>query len=93
MSIRIHIERLVVRGIPLSPRARTVFVAALQDELGRLVTEGELSPVLQEGAALPRVSAPDISLTARSSPAHLGREVARAVYAGLGDIDRRGEPR
>ena len=91
MTIHVHIERLILRGITLSPRARSVFAGALQDELGRRLAAGGVSPALQAGTALPRVSAPDIPFAATTSPAHLGRQVARALYAGIGRSELGGE--
>jgi hypothetical protein len=98
VSIHVHIERLILNGITLPRCVRAAFREALQDELGHLLAEGGLSPKLQGGTALPRISAPGIQIGAPSSPGDMGRQVARAVYAGIGSqsaektVEPRGEP-
>ena len=53
MSIHLHIDRLVLEGLPLSPTDGPLLQAALESELTRLMGDG-LSPELAEGAAVPR---------------------------------------
>jgi hypothetical protein len=94
VSIHLHIERLILHGITLPRHARAVFADALQDELGHLLAKGGLSPELQGGIALPHVSTPGIQFGARSSPGDMGRQVARTVYARIGEktVEPRGDP-
>ncbi len=86
MPIHVSIERLILDGVPLVPHARPVLVAALEAELGLLLAEAGLAPELLTGAALPRVLAPPITLVPETPAAELGRQVARAVYAGIGEV-------
>ena len=84
MQIELHIERLVLDGIPVSPRDRGALQASVETELTRLLTEGGLSTDLSGGIALPSLRAGSLSLSSDGSPAQLGARIARAVYDGIG---------
>jgi hypothetical protein len=84
MNINVQIERLVLDGIAVSAAQRPHLQAALEAELGRLLTEGGLAPSLARGAALPSVVAPGIQLSPTGGPGHLGQQIAYAVYRGIG---------
>ena len=84
MQIELHIERLVLDGIPVSPRDRGALQASVEMELTRLLTEGGLSTDLSGGIALPSLRAGSLSLSSDGSPAQLGARIARAVYDGIG---------
>ncbi|MEK6374867.1 MAG: hypothetical protein AABO58_19485 [Acidobacteriota bacterium] len=78
MSIRVHIERLVLDGLPIAHRDGPLVQAAVEAELARLLAQR--TPALS-GGATPRVAAP--SIAAAPDAADLGREIARAVYGGI----------
>jgi hypothetical protein len=61
-----------------------VLKAAVETELARLLTEGGLAPQLSSGGALPRVASPAIQLNSGHGPTELGRQIACAVYGGIG---------
>jgi hypothetical protein len=83
MSIKLHIDRLILEGLPVSsaqgPRVR----AAVEAELVRLLATGGLSPDLR-AVAIPHVRAGNLQFSAESRPAQLGKEIARSVYGGIG---------
>ncbi|MGK9169296.1 hypothetical protein KXR53_23480 [Inquilinus limosus] len=83
MRIELHIERLVLDGLPVTaaegPRVR----AAVEAELARLLAAGGLGRDLAAGGALPRLSAPPIHLGRGERPDAIGRAVARSVHAGI----------
>jgi hypothetical protein len=83
MNINLHIERLVLDGIPLSPGERPLLQAAVKAELTRLLARGGLSDALQSGGALYNVRSPGIQLANEGSPLQLGEQIAGAVYGGL----------
>jgi hypothetical protein len=85
MNINLHIERLILEGIPLSPAHRPQLQAAAAAELSRLLAAGGLSPALLAGGALPFVPAAAIQLDAGGGPAQWGTQIAQAVYSGLGE--------
>jgi hypothetical protein len=82
MSVRLHIDRLVLDGLDVPHRSRAALRIAMEREIARLVTEGGLSPTLVRGGALPSLVAPQIE--AAGTPAQLGAAIAGAVYGGLG---------
>jgi len=84
MNINLHIERLVLEGIPLDPGQRPLLQTAVEAELTRLLTSGGLSDALQSGGALYNVRATGIQLANNGSPARLGEQIAGAVYRGIG---------
>lgn len=84
MNINLHIERLVLDGIPLAPGERPLLQAAVEAKLARLLASNGLSDTLQSGGALYNVRTTGIQLTNAEGPARLGEQIAGAVYGGLG---------
>jgi hypothetical protein len=84
MNIRVHIERLVLDGVPLAHSQRPLLQAAVEAELARLLAQGGVAPSLQSGGTLPSLCADTIPLIAQSSPAEMGQQIAQSVYMGIG---------
>lgn len=84
MSLQVHIERLVLEGLPLEARHGAAFQQALEAELGRLLGERGLAPGLASGAALPKLGAEPLQLGARPAAAPLGRQAAQSLAGALG---------
>ena len=83
MSVKLHIGRVLIEGIPLDRAGTARFHAALAGELRRLIAAGV--PRAWRGAgAYPEAPAVPVSLTPKMSAAHLGLEVARSVVVGAG---------
>lgn len=83
MSVRIHIDRLVLDGVSVRAADRLRLQAAVEAELARLITSGGLAPELAQGIAVPAVRAPQIALAPHAKPAQLGASIAGAVYGGV----------
>lgn len=83
MTIRVHIDRLVLEGLPVRRDEGPAVRRAVERELSRLLAEGGLSPVLAPGGAYPDVPAGSLDISG-SSPAEIGTGIARAVYRGIG---------
>lgn len=83
MNINLHIERLVLDGVNLAPDQHQLLQASVTAELTRLLTEGELSPSLAQGTAVPRISTDGIQATS-NNPTQLGHQIAQSVYGGIG---------
>jgi hypothetical protein len=82
MNIRLHIERLVLDGLPVTRAEAPRVKAAMEAELGRLLSEGGVSSELAAGGATPSVNAADIHVS--PAPTRLGTQIAQSVYAGIG---------
>ncbi len=79
--IRVHIEELVLEGIPQSDRHR--IGESLERELGRLLAGEVLPGVLRRGGAVPRIDAGSFEVAPGSKPDAVGAQIARAVYRGM----------
>jgi len=83
-NIRLHIDRLVLDGIPIGAADRPRLQAAIERELTRLIREGGLAPELAYGVAVPSLQSAQITLAADAKPAQLGSAIAGSLYGGLG---------
>ena len=81
--IKVHIERLVLEGLPITRSQGPQVQAAVEAELSRLMSEGGLASELASGGAVPSVRADGIK-SIGGSPAQMGRQIAKAVYGGVG---------
>ena len=84
MRINLHIERLVLEGLPVTSSEGAQVRAAVEKELASLLAAHGLSHDLREGVAVPRVRAGGIQIGKESPPALLGQSIARAVHEGIG---------
>ncbi len=80
--LRLHIERVTLQGLPMTPAQSRQFSAALSGELQRLARDPGW-PAGATSQALPGVLAPTVTVPAGASPGALGREVARSVFDSL----------
>jgi hypothetical protein len=89
MNISVHIERLILDGLTIPPSRHGLLQAAIAAELSRSLAAGGLAPGLLSGGAVSDVRGGNVQLTGQASPSDLGRQIARAVYGGIGKwIDR-----
>lgn len=84
MRLEIHIQRLVLDGIDIPLGQQGALQEEVQAELSRLLAADGLAPRLLSGGALSRVRGGDIQWTGDGDPAHLGGQIAQAVYGGIG---------
>jgi hypothetical protein len=89
MKIHVHIERLILDGLPLGPGGGVRVQAAVEAELARLLAqgggaEGGVAEAWPTGGAVPGVPATAIQLEAGARPAEIGGQIARSVYGGIG---------
>jgi hypothetical protein len=84
MKIVLHIERLVLDGLPVASTRRVAVGAAVERELTRLLASGGLGAHLAHGGALPRIAAPQIRFARRDRADAMGVRIARAIYGGIG---------
>ncbi len=91
MRINLHIERIVLDGLPVAPHERGSVLAALENELTRLLAVGGLSPDLASGGAMPRLPTNPIQLNSDIMPAGIGEQIAGAVHGAM-QGSRRSEP-
>ena len=83
MNINLHIERLILDGLPLEARDSATIRAAVEVELARLLTQNSDAANRETGGAVPNVRSNAIELTTQSSPAQIGRQIAGSIYGGI----------
>ncbi len=83
MNIHLHIERLILDGLPVETRDGGIVRSAVEVELTRLLSAGGLAKSLATGGAFASLPANTMQASdARPQP--LGQQIARAVYSGIG---------
>lgn len=83
MKIVVHIERLVLEGLPVTSAQGPRLRRAVEHELTRLLASGGVDGPLSGGGALARVEAPQLHIQPRERPDALGRRIAGSVYGGI----------
>ena len=82
MNIRLHIERVVMEGLPVDDIPK--MSAALEGELNRRLRQGALSDEFRRSAAVPRVSGGTLCITKAPPAAKLGTQLAGVIYHAIG---------
>jgi hypothetical protein len=83
MSIRLHIESLILEGLSLSPVERTRLERALVAELTRSLGEADSAHALGKLGVMSGLSARGISIDARDGGVSIGAQIARSIYGSL----------
>ena len=77
-DIRLHIENLVLHGIPVADRAAVG--VAVQQELTRLLSERGLPSSLSSSVTGDVLHAGNIKIQANAAAGNVGMQIARSVY-------------
>lgn len=83
MKIHVHIERLVLDGLPVDRRSAGQVQAAVEQELSRLMAAGQLPAGVLAGGAMPVLQAPPIAVAAGTSGANIGTAIAQSLHGGI----------
>jgi hypothetical protein len=83
MIVNLHIERLLIDGLPVGAHQGPRIETALAAELKRLVAEGGLSERIAAGRSEPLIRAGPIGVPAAQGD-RLGAQIGQAVYGGIG---------
>lgn len=84
MNINLHIEHLLLDGIPVSHADKPRLQAAIETELVRLISDRGVNSEFQLGTTLPSIRTGDIQPATNSNPRELGQQIAGALYRGIG---------
>jgi hypothetical protein len=82
MKIHLHIDRLVLDGIPAGQPQ--VLQRTFEAELARKLGEDGLARQLHGPATVPRISGGNVRIAGKADSAQLGRQIAGAVHHGIG---------
>ena len=74
MKLNLHIERLVLEGLPVTRHDGPRIKAAVTAELHRLIAVQGISEALRQGAAVPALRAAEMSIGESGSPGRLGTQ-------------------
>ena len=80
-SIELQIEELILHGF--APGDRHRIGAAVERELGRLLSEGGLPAALGQGGARPVLDGGSFHMKPQARPESVGAQVAQAIYGGF----------
>jgi hypothetical protein len=83
MNINLHIERLVLEGLPVAPSQSALVQSLVERELARLLAQKGVSEQLQSGTSLQSVRAGDIQFGQGAGVQIIGRQIARAVHSHI----------
>jgi hypothetical protein len=80
-NVTVHIERLVIDGIPLNANDGAQLRASLGRELTRLLQRDGLP--MRGGGAVPALTGPPLQIPQMLRPIDLGRQIARNLHESL----------
>ena len=83
MNVYVHIDRLILEGVPVDFAGRPALQAAVEAEIGRLFAERGVAPGLFAGGARAEAPAGAVSLPGGVGAEDWGREIGRAVHGGI----------
>jgi hypothetical protein len=83
VNIHLHIERLILDGLPLDAHQAGQVQQAVEAELTRLFATAGPAPGLQSGWAMPAMRAGGIELRGGEVPHQLGTRIAQSLHQGL----------
>ncbi len=83
MNINLHIERLVLDGVNITPGERHLLQTSVTTELTQMINNVGLARNLVEGVFIPRLSTNGIQLH-NNKPIEFGQQIAQAVCGGIG---------
>ena len=86
MTIHLHIERLILDGLPNQKEQSPLVQAALERELTRLLGTDGLGQELRAGRSASQVHASGIELADQTHPTWLGQQIAQRVYHSIGGM-------
>ena len=83
MNINLHIERLILDGLPVEQRQGLTLQAAVERELVRLLTDSASVAPFNTGGTLASVKGGSIQVAEGAEATGLGKQIAAAVYGGV----------
>jgi hypothetical protein len=89
MNIKLHIERLIVEGLPLEWRERQALHGAVEQQLIHLLTARGIPEGLQSASNVAALVAPVLNGGGDTAPQSLGTQIGNSLYAGLASESRR----
>ncbi|MCF6260634.1 MAG: hypothetical protein L3J98_10835 [Gammaproteobacteria bacterium] len=83
MNINLHIERLILDGIPVNKENKPKINAAVKSELSHLLSNSKTSTGLPSNRSIHSIHGGNISVKPNQNPTILGHKIASAIYQGV----------
>lgn len=83
MKINLHIDRLVLEGLPVTGAQDTAVQSAIQAELGHLLATHGLGSGKPTAQTSPYARGEAIQLTRDAGPRQVGTQIAKSVHGSL----------
>jgi hypothetical protein len=83
MKIHVHIERLILDGLPIDRRSAPQVERAVQQELARLLSTAPLPAGVLAGGAIAKMQAAQITAAEGKPAPALGADIAQSLHGGL----------
>lgn len=84
MSIRLHIDQLLLDGVAIPVSQQPALQAAVEAELSRLLTTHGLAPSLLQGGEIAPLQGPVMEIAPDTPPTQLGTQIAQAAFRRIG---------
>lgn len=81
MNVSLHIERLVLEGLPVTASQGALVQAAIETELIRLLADSKLRHL--RSGAVEYSAAPPIQLSQKAEPLSLVQQIAHGVHRSV----------
>ena len=83
MKINVHIERLVLEGIPVASNQEVRLREAVEQELRKRLADNGISSRLRTRGETSALRAGTIHLSSENDPTNLGAQIGQSVYEGI----------
>jgi len=84
MKTKLHIERLILEGLPVGSHDGLRLLPAVERELARLLGAHGISGELQQGAALETVRVGTLNFSRGVNPRELGTRIGKSIFQAIG---------
>lgn len=86
MNVSIHIERLILDGVPVSAHDSARMQAGVEAELSRLLSESGLPGELSRGGNWTTVRASSLQFGSSGHAGETGADIGAGIYSVLGGL-------
>lgn len=83
MKINLHIERLIVDDVGISPQQSSALKAAVESALRQQLLNQGINTTAQQGVNRATVAGGSIAIDNSQGTDHLGQQIGQAVYQGI----------
>ena len=86
MNVTLHIEQLVLDGLPTAAHDSVQIQAVVEAELVRLLSESGIPAGLQAGLNQAHISAPALRLNSSPQAREIGAQISAGIYGAFAGL-------